>query len=181
MTDLVQAALDAGFSHAALMDPATARVRTEGRELGAADSCHVYGRCWTCPPACGTLDEARQTLARYRTGLLVQTTGELEDPYDYESMVAIGERQKQRLIEFRETLRANYPGMTTLGNGGCTICETCAYPSAPCRHPDLAVASMEAFGLVVSDVCTDNGLGYYYGPNTITYTGCYLLELTGAQ
>ncbi len=91
-------------------------------------------------------------------------------------MVAIGDEQKRRLIDFRDVLRRSHPGMTALGNGACTVCNTCTFPSAPCRKPDMAVTSMEAFGLVVSDVCTDNGLGYYYGPSTITYTGCYLFE-----
>ena len=175
MTDLVRAALDAGFSHAALLDPATLVVRDEVRAMCAADLCRAYGTCWVCPPACGTLDEHRATLARFRSGLLVQTTGVLEDPFDYDAMVAAGEEQTRRLLAFRRVLRREFPALVALGNGACTVCETCTYPGAPCTHPHLAVTSMEAFGLVVSDACTANGLGYYYGPNTITYTGCYLL------
>ena len=30
--------------------------------------------------------------------------------------------------------------------------------------------------MIVSDVCKNNGLKYYYGPGTLTYTGCVLLE-----
>lgn len=176
MRDLVRAALDLGFSHAAPMDPATLRPREEVRAMCAADRCGAFGRNWVCPPALGPLEESRRTIARYRSGLLVQTSGALDDPYDYEGMMALGEQQKQRLADFRDVLRPRYPGLLTLGHGACTICNTCTYPSAPCRKPHLAVVAMEAFGLVVSDVCTDNGLGYNYGPETMTYTGCYLLE-----
>jgi hypothetical protein len=35
---------------------------------------------------------------------------------------------------------------------------------------------MEAYGLLVSDVCQKAGLPYYYGKQTITYTSCILLE-----
>ena len=35
---------------------------------------------------------------------------------------------------------------------------------------------MEAYGLVVSQVCQDSGLPYYYGPQTITYTACVLID-----
>jgi hypothetical protein len=35
---------------------------------------------------------------------------------------------------------------------------------------------MEALGMIVSDVCKDNNLPYYYGPNTLTYVGCVLIE-----
>lgn len=137
----------------------------------------MYGKCWTCPPGCGSLDENRAVIAKYRSGLIVQTTVTLEDPYDYEGMMAADELQKQRVADFREELWAAFPDLVALGNGACTICPDCTYPDAPCRYPDLAIQSMEAFGLVVSDVCADNGLGYYYGPGTITFTGCYLLEL----
>jgi len=173
--DVVQAALDFGFSHAALMDPATLRPREEVRDMCAADRCHSYGKSWMCPPGCGPLEDNVRILADFREGLLVQTTAVLDDPYDYETMMAAGALQKRRLLDFREKLLADYPGLVALGNGACTVCEECTYPSKPCCHPDEAVSSMEAFGLVVSDACTENGLGYYYGPGTITYTGCYLL------
>ncbi len=176
-TDLVRAALDFGFSHAAPMDPATLRPREEVRLMCSADRCQMFGRCWTCPPGSGSLEESRRTIERYRTGLLVQTTAVLDDPYDYETMMTAGEEQKQRLAEFREELWPRWPHLVALGNGACTVCPDCTYPRAPCRHPDLAIQSMEAFGLVVSDACSANGLGYYYGPGTITYTGCYLLEV----
>ena len=35
---------------------------------------------------------------------------------------------------------------------------------------------MEAYGMLVLEVCKDNHLGYYYGPNTIAYTGCFLVD-----
>jgi predicted metal-binding protein len=55
-------------------------------------------------------------------------------------------------------------------------CKTCTYPDAPCRFPEKMSASMEALGMVVSDVCKDNNLPYYYGAGTLTFVGCVLLE-----
>lgn len=176
-TDLVQSALDFGFSHAGMLDPSTLRVREEVRLMCSADRCQMYAKCWTCPPGSGSLDDNRRLIARYRSGLIVQTTAVLDDPYDYEGMMAADEAQKALLADFREELWTPWPNLIALGNGACTICPECTYPDAPCRHPDQAIESMEAFGLVVSDVCTDNNLGYYYGPGTITFTGCYLMEL----
>jgi predicted metal-binding protein len=115
-------------------------------------------------------------MGAYGTGLIVQTTGELEDDFDYESMDAAGQRQKELFISFRDELAGEYPNMLALGNGACAICDECAYPGSPCVAPERSVSSMEAFGLLVNDVCEKNGLGYYYGPGTITYTGCYLLR-----
>lgn len=44
----------------------------------------------------------------------------------------------------------------------------------PCRYPTKRLSSMEAYGLLVSDVCTRSGLAYNYGARTMTYTSCVL-------
>jgi predicted metal-binding protein len=176
MDELVTKAIDYGFSHAALLDASTLRARNEVRDMCSADKCNRYGKNWRCPPACGSIEENERAMSAYRTGLIVQTTGELEDDFDYESMEAAGRRQKELFISFRDELAGEYPDMLALGNGACDVCGECTYPDTPCAAPERSVSSMEAFGLLVSDVCEKNGLGYYYGPGTITYTGCYLLQ-----
>ena len=174
--DLVREALAFGFSHAGLMAVPTLTVRDEVRDMCAVDLCHAFGRSWVCPPACGTLDICRETIERFTHGLIVQTTATLADPFDYDAMMAADDLQRQRVATFREALRPAYPALIALANGACRLCPACTYPHSPCRHPEQATPSMEAFGLVVSDVCEANGLGYYYGPDTVTYTGCYLLD-----
>ena len=63
-----------------------------------------------------------------------------------------------------------------LSAGSCTLCRRCTYPDRPCRFPQRRMASMEAYGLLVSDVCRRSGLGYYYGTGTMTYTSCVLYK-----
>ena len=174
--NLAKEALAFGFSHAAPLDAAGLKVRDEVRDMCNANVCRMFDKSWMCPPACGSIEENAEILKRYRLGLLVQTTGELEDDFDYEGMQAAGELQKERFAAFRSVLMAEYPDLLALSSGGCTLCKKCTYPDAPCVRPNEAMASMEAFGLLVSDVCTANELGYYYGPGTITYTGCYLIK-----
>jgi predicted metal-binding protein len=129
-----------------------------------------------CPPACGNLEYHSALLEKYGIGLIVQTTGELDDDFDYEGMQATGKRHTKFFSTFRRELEVDYPNLLALGNGGCGLCEECSYPGVPCRRPSEATQSMEAFGLIVSEVCKRNGIGYYYGSRTITYTGCYLLK-----
>lgn len=45
---------------------------------------------------------------------------------------------------------------------------------APCRFPDKACSSMEAYSLLVSEACKVGGLQYYHGKNTLSYTACVL-------
>ena len=142
----------------------------------AADKCGKYDKCWVCPPACGTVEECAQRAGQYRFGLIVQTTGQLEDSFDYDEMMSIKKRHQDTFLEFARYLLELFPNLLALGAGGCTLCESCTYPAGPCRHPDMAVSSMEAYGLLVSDLCLKNDIPYYYGPSTMTFTGCYLLN-----
>ena len=63
-----------------------------------------------------------------------------------------------------------------MGAGACTRCEACTYPHAPCRFPELVHPSMEACGLLVSEVCTKNDMDYNHGQNTITLVSCCLTD-----
>ena len=78
--------------------------------------------------------------------------------------------------DLEKDLRKFYPNMLPMGAGCCTKCKTCTCPEAPCRFPDQAFSSMEAYGMLVMQVCQANHLDYYYGPGKIAYTSCYLLK-----
>ena len=52
---------------------------------------------------------------------------------------------KQNFYEFEKMLRERWPGMLPIGAGCCTKCKTCTYPDAPCRFPEQAFSSMEAY------------------------------------
>ena len=164
-----------GFETVAPLDVATLHPLPEVRAMCADNKCHVYGRSWACPPACGTVEECAARIAGFRSGVLVQSVGELEDEWDFEGMKALEETHKKRFIRAVEMLRETWDGgMLPLAAGTCGRCKTCAYPDAPCRFPKLKVSSMEAYGLLVNDICTKNGVPYYYGKNKLAYTSCIL-------
>ena len=112
----------------------------------------------------------------YKVGIIVQSVQQLEDSFDFEGIAELGQRHGKNFRELFEKLKAIYPGMLPLSNTGCSLCQKCTYPDEPCRFPDKQVFSMSAYGLFVSRVCTDNGMEYNHGKDTMTYTSCYLLE-----
>lgn len=165
-----------GFTYVVPLKCSTIELLPEVRAMCEKNTCHKYGKCWSCPPGCGDLETCREILARYRGGILVQTVGELEDAMDGEGMMETEARHKEYFIKFEKYLRETWPDMLAIGAGCCTKCKVCTYPDAPCRFPKQAFSSMEAYGMLVTQVCKANGLQYYYGPCTIAYTSCYLLE-----
>ena len=173
---LKELALECGFSHVGDLQADTIRLLPEVRAACAADKCQKYGKNWVCPPACGTLEECEQKLRRYKKGLILQSTGELEDNFDWEGIEALANRHGKVFDVFADRLRELYPNALVLGDGACSRCTTCTYPEAPCRFPERQSSSMEAFGMLVSEVCKRNDIPYYYGPGTLTYVGCVLIE-----
>ena len=169
-------ATECGFTHSAPLEITTLEFLQDVRDMCAADKCNRYDKSWACPPACGTLDEMRERVKGFKSGVLVQTVGDLEDSYDWEGIQDAAKRQGESFGRMWDKLEDGGASVFAMGTGGCPKCETCSYPDSPCRFPDRMAASMEACGLYVSKVCTDNNLAYNYGPNKIAFTACFLLK-----
>ena len=175
--DWIAYAKELGFTEVAPIDPSALLPKAEVRAMCAADKCHAYGRNWTCPPECGDLETCTRRIREKSRGLLVQSVGQLEDSFDIEGMMELEKDHNARFHALADKAHQVQPKALCLGTGGCRICGkgNCAYPE-PCRFPDRACASMEGYGLVVSDACTAAGIPYYHGPNTLAYTACILFE-----
>jgi predicted metal-binding protein len=166
-------AKELGFDEAVALDVATLRPREDVRSMCAADKCGAYGKNWTCPPHCGTLDQCTDGLQRYSRGILVQTVGQLSKAIDTKGYRKAEQQHLKQFYALADAVRSVHPQTLCLGSGGCRICEKCAYPE-PCRSPEKACSSMEAYGLFVTQVCRDHDLSYHHGEKTVTYTGCIL-------
>ena len=62
MEELSAMAAEAGFTHSALLDVSTLELRDEVRAMCSANTCRAYGKNWSCPPACGELEDLRQRI-----------------------------------------------------------------------------------------------------------------------
>lgn len=168
-------AKELGFSEAAPVAPAALKPNAEVRAMCAADKCGAYGKNWTCPPECGDLKACAARIASKTKGILVQSVAQLEDSFDIEGMMEAEKDHNARFHALADKAHTEAKTALCLGTGGCRICGKCAYPEK-CRFPDRACASMEGYGLLVSDACTAAGIPYYHGPNTLAYTACILFD-----
>ena len=66
-------AKELGFAEAAPVDPAALKPNAEVRAMCAADKCHAYGKNWTCPPECGSLETCTARIGAKTKGILVQS------------------------------------------------------------------------------------------------------------
>ena len=176
MDELVKMAIDEGFDAAQKLDCSTITPYPDVRAACELNRCGRYGKSWSCPPACGSLKDCEDRLRKYSSGLIVQTVGKLEDEFDGEGMTETARRHEQHFRTLSKRLWVDFPDMLPVGTGSCSHCDFCTYPDAPCRNPHGAAIPMEAFGMMVHEICRLNGMEYYHGKGTIAFTGCFMFN-----
>lgn len=178
MSVIEQLAESIGFNCMGTCDAKDLVAREEVRSMCAAGTCQKYDRSWACPPACGDIADFQKQMNEFGKCLVVQTVAQMEDDFDFETMEEAGELQKRRVLDLVEAIEREGLSAETmvLSAGTCTLCAVCTYPDEPCRFPDKRLVSMEAAGLVVSEVCTLAGIPYNHGPQTMAYSGCVLYD-----
>ena len=178
--EIIRFARDIGFSHVGELEAGGLVPMDEVREMCASGRCKAYGRLWSCPPACGSIEFTTKRIRQFDTAVIVQTTGTLDDDFDAEAIFETEQKHKRCFETLSRQVRSMTDECLPLTAGGCRICLKCTYPDKPCRFPKRMLSSMEAYGLLVSDICLRAGLEYNYGARTITYTSCILIK-TGAK
>ncbi len=159
----------------------TSKIKTDPvfRSMCESNACGVYGKCYMCPPDVGNIDELMQKIGNYDYALVYQTVTELEDSFDFEGM----SEAKKKTYPIAQKLRDVFNNMNIsvvlhLGAGGCGVCKVCAKrTNEPCRYPNLALPSLEAYGINVSNLASASEMKYINGPNTVTYFGAVLFSL----
>ena len=172
---LIQTAKEAGASGAVYLDAANVVLDPQFREICRSNSCGLYGKCYSCPPDLGDLEELMNRIRQYPHAMLYQTIAPLEDSFDFEGMMEAGaahSRLSSRIHQqLKSILQQEYFHLST----GCRLCETCAKEDGlPCRHPELVLGAMEGCGVDVYQTVKDTELKYINGVNTVTYFGLIL-------
>ena len=120
LKELQQMGKEIGFFKIEEMDTGKIKLLPEVRQMCSTDKCHMYGRNWSCPPACGTLEECAADISGYKKGIIVQTKGELEDEFDGEGMMETEALHKEHFVKKHVQLNKFFPKLLSLGAGCCS-------------------------------------------------------------
>ena len=175
---LVDEALRLGADHAAIIAADQIETDRAFRDMCAANACGVYGKCWMCPPDVGEIETLMAEVKQYDYALVYQRIGRLEDSFDVEGMTEARESQRKLSQALRSAFQsAGLSHALHLSVGGCGVCRPCAkVKGVPCVHPELAMSSLEAYGINVSRMAQTAGMKYINGANTVTYFGAVLFS-----
>ena len=176
--ELIRNVILKGANKASIIPVSKIPFEPELRKLCETNQCGNYGKSWTCPPDVGDVYSLIEKAKKYNYALVYQTVSKLEDSFDFEGMRQGLKYYEDVTKKIKELVYKEInPPILQLAAGWCKICGTCAKKeSKPCRYPEHAIASLEAYGVYVAKLAEKANMKYINGVNTVTYFGAFLFN-----
>mgnify|MGYP000924640703 CR=1 FL=1 len=179
LNNLVKEALELKADHAALVDVSKIKFHEEFRKACEKNVCGRYNSNWMGPPAIGPIDELKKKVMKYKHGLIFQTVIQLKSPFDVKGMNEGFNKHTENFWRILSHIKEKYgfKDILPLNAGCCNTCKRCAYlDGEPCRYPEKAFSSVEAYGIDVTALERSSGIPVYNGQNTVSYVALILFN-----
>ena len=143
--------------------------------------CVRYGKSWACPPHAGSIEDNIKRVGAYEHFFIFTTVWDVEDAWNAELCLEVKKEHEAVTRQFREELfsalaldlkevsEMEHPPVYIL-SAGCTICDECACPLEPCRHPTERLMTMESHGIVIIQLMEELGITLSFGSNSVVYS-----------
>lgn len=131
--------------------------------------CPMFGKTWACPPGTGSVEECRGRCLKYQRALLISTVTEVIDISNLEETLATRPMHEEITNAAAELVREQTDDIFVLSSEACSVCEKCAYPEEPCRHPERMHPCIESHGILLSELAEKLGIEFQYGGNVVTW------------
>lgn len=151
------------------------RIRHYCRE----DKCGCYGRHLMCPPNTETVSEVRRKLIKFKSGILIQYSENLDVKNDIKGLRKTKLKLHKIILETERYLEEEMGFENTLGmiGGTCELCDECAgYKGEGCMYPEKARTSLEALAIDVISLQKKLNLDGAFYKDKITWTGMIMVE-----
>ena len=181
MTDiqLLEIAQKAGFI--AAMIPAK-DIPADGsfRKFCEDNLCGRYNANYSCPPACGTVEEVHIRLFSADKALVLQTIHEIGSYENKEAILKSKKNLNTAVLKLTESLRAKGLNCFCLGYGGCPLCDPCKQAEGkPCVFPEKRISCMSAYCIDVGRLAEKCGLEFAWIPEKLHLFGMIVFTENG--
>lgn len=169
--ELITLAESEGFT-AALLSTDLIPVDPGFRKFCEENLCGKYNANYSCPPACGTVEELHQKLLSKETSLILTASYEIDGYEDKEAVSYARTAHNAAVLRILKKLRARGYDVFASGYNGCPLCNPCKQTeNLPCPHPEDRITCMSAYcidvaklaGLCKMDFSWDPGRLYLFG------------------
>lgn len=134
-----------------------------------SQECPQYNKTWACPPAVGAVEECRSRCLAYPQALLLVTMAEVEDAASLTQTLPTRLAHEEVTHRVLDLVRRDGTEAMVLSTESCVICNQCAWPKGPCRHPDRMLPCVESHGILVTELAERFGLDFLAAPNLVTW------------
>ena len=138
--------------------------------------CGRYGTSWACPPAVGSVEECKRRALGYDEAFVFATVSEVPAGASFEELLEKRKGHEEAAGKIKGILEELGMETLMLSTESCAICESCAYPGAPCRHPDRMFPCVESFGILATALAERCGIEFMYGDGVVTWFGLALFR-----
>ena len=195
MKGLVKAAKAHGATSAKIISARDVFVDKRARLKCLVPRCSSYGRHLLCPPSLMPVDEFKEILDCYESGLLIQVEADVDssdkslkhldnevcEEIESETDSRKWQLKLLRLVNATEAIafKMGFYFAAGLAGGNCCLCRECVTPQSrrPCKHPFQARPSMEAMGIDVIKTCRKARMPVSLSSkNAVRWTGLLLVD-----
>lgn len=129
----------------------------------------MYNTSWACPPAVGTVAECRQRCLAFPSVLVISTITEVNDIENIEETLACRAPHEAVTHQVAELVRVwSGHAVMALSTESCAVCKKCAWPDAPCRHPEKMYPCVESYGILATALADRLDMSFFNG-NLVTW------------
>ena len=169
--ELMKLAQEAGF-HAAVIPGKDIPVNGEFRKFCEDNLCGKYNANYSCPPACGTVEEVHSRLFAADKALVLQTIHEIGSYENKEAILTSKKDLNYAILKLTESLRREGHNCFCLGYGGCPLCDPCRQVEGmPCAFPEKRISCMSAYCIDVGKLAGKCGLEFAWVPEKLFLFG----------
>ena len=130
--------------------------------------CPMYGKSWACPPAVGSVEDCRAKCLSYPEALVITTITEVSDIANLQETLDTRADHEAITHAIAALVRRQCGDVYVLSTEACAICDDCAYPDGPCRHPSRMFPCVESHGILVTELAEKYGIDFI-GGNIVTW------------
>ena len=94
---------------------------------------------------------------------------EVADIADLEETLTTRAPHEEVTRQVNALLQAQGAETYPLSTESCAVCQKCAYPDGPCRHPERMFPCLESHGILILDTAERLGIEFQPGGNVVTW------------
>lgn len=174
--ELIKLAQQEGFL-AAVISPEEIPVDGKFRVFCEENRCGKYNANYSCPPACGTVEELRQKLLGEERALILETQWPING-YEDKAGIEQGKLEHNAVVlKLLDTIRKSRMDGFCSGYNGCPLCKPCRQVEGkPCAFPDKRISCMSAYCIDVAELAKRCNLPFAWDSNMLHLFGMIALH-----